>query len=71
MTVRDIVELLRPDEEITLYDVSNNTWRAGMITKEFIPATYLDWEVIGLQTDTNMYGSTTVLELDIKQMEDT
>ena len=71
MTVRDIVKLLRTDEEITLYDVANNTWRTGMITKEFIPATYIDWEVVGLQTDTNMYGSATVLELDIKQMEDT
>ena len=71
MTVRDIIKLLRTDEEITLYDVVNNTWRTGMITKEYIPTVYLDCEVIGLQTDTSMCGSTTVLELGIRQMEDT
>mgnify|MGYP007037125995 CR=1 FL=1 len=65
MTVRDITKFLRTDEELTLYDVAINSWRTGVITKEYIPPAYLDWEMWGIQTDLD--GSTPVLELDIKK----
>lgn len=67
MTVLDAVRLLSADEEITLYDVNINAWRTGVISKDYIPPAYLDWEVVGLQTDLD--GSTPVLELDIKPKE--
>ena len=67
MIVRDVIKLLRIDEEITLYDADINTWRTGRLTKEYVPPAYLDWEVVGLQTD--MHITTPVLELDIKPKE--
>ena len=68
MTVRDAVRLLRIDEEITLYDVDIGAWRSGRITKEYIPPAYLDWEVVGLQTDIHI--TTPVIELDIRPKEE-
>ena len=67
MTVSDIIKLLRADEEITLYDAALHTWRSGVLGIEYIPPAYLDWEVVGIQTD--MEGSHPVLELDIKPKE--
>ena len=64
MTVRDAVKLLRTDEEIALYDVNMGAWRSGILTKEYIPPVYLDYEVVALQID--MDGSIPVLEFDIK-----
>ena len=67
MIVRDVIKLLRIDEEITLYDADMNTWRTGRLTKEYLPPAYLDWEVVGIQID--MHITTPVLELDIKPKE--
>ena len=65
MKVSDITKLLRTDELLTLYDIEANGWRTGVITKEYIPPAYLDWEMWGLQTDAT--DSTPVIELDIKR----
>lgn len=67
MTVRDVIKLLHSSEELTLYDVSINSWRTGVLTKEYIPPVYLDWEVVGLMLD--MDGNNPVLELGIKPKE--
>ena len=65
MTVADAIKYLRHTEKITLYDVDQSGCRTGAITKEYIPPAYLDWEMWGIQTDLD--GSTPVLELDIKK----
>lgn len=67
MTVQEAVKLLSYNEKITLYDADMNTWRTGVVTKDYIPPAYLDWEVVSLQLD--MDGSSPVLELDIKPKE--
>jgi hypothetical protein len=68
MTVQDIIKLLHSSEEITLYDVDINGWRTGVITKDYIPPAYMDWEVTGLTTD--MDGSSPVLELGIRSIKE-
>lgn len=68
MTVQGATRLLRTDEEIALYDVDINAWRTGVVTKEYIPPVYLDWEVVALQTE--MDGSTPILEFDIRPNEE-
>lgn len=68
MTVQEAVKFIRDEEEITLYDANINAWRTGVVTKEYIPPTYLAWKVVAIQTD--MDGSTPVLELSIKPNEE-
>lgn len=66
MTLKQLLELFRIDEEFTLVHSYSNQWLMSVTTKEYVYPRFMGWKVKLLTTDTSFTGDP-IIEVHISE----
>lgn len=66
MTLKQLLELFRIDEEFTLLHSYSNQWLMSVTVKEYVPPRYLSWKVKQISTDMS-FTSEPIIEIQISE----